>query len=154
MARINVKPGVAGQYPVLTLVALDANAAPVSGNLVVPAAKDFKIGNAPKFYTWTQLDAIGEFSTPTTSTCSITTNIVVDDVAMFGNAAATSGSSIKSGIWGMTNDRVAVNATITVGTKTLSGTGYLGGTELTTTSDQTNWSSPLTININGGFTTT
>jgi hypothetical protein len=144
---ITVSPGVSGQYPVITL-----SVPSIVGDLVVPSLQDVTINNANDIFTYTQLNKTGKLSIATTSTNSISTNLVVEDLTFFGNASATTGSAAKLGVQGLSTNKTLSNVSITMGTKTISGQGYVTGLAPTVSADSPVWVTPVTITITGDFT--
>lgn len=151
MADFIVSPGGAAgsnaSPPVLTL-----SVTGVTGNLVIPSLKDATINASNDIYSWTQLDKAGKRQVPTTSTNSISTNLVVEEESFFGNAAATSGSALKSGIFGLSNDKTKLNFSMNLGDRTVSGVGYVTGIAPTVSADSPVWLTPVTITVDGDFT--
>lgn len=133
--------------PVLTLTVTGA-----SGDLDIPTLQDVTINNANDVFTWSQLNESAKLQVATTSTNSITTNIVVELTTFFGDAAATTGSAAKLGLIGLSNAKTEVNFSINLGTKTISGIGYVTGLAPAVTADAPVWVTPLTITVSGEYT--
>lgn len=143
---ITASPGVSGQYPVITL-----SVPSIVGDLAVPSLQDVTINNSNDIFTYTQLNKTGKLSIATTSTNSISTNLVVEDVTFFGNASATTGSAAKLGLQGLSTNKTKANVSITMGTKTITGQGYVTGLAPTVSADSPVWVTPCTITIDGDF---
>lgn len=157
MARIENKPGVSGKFPTVTIQTYDNSGALITGTLTVPAMTDYKFVNAPKWDTWTQLDSVAEYTAPLTKNVSITTNVVVEKKSMMGDSTvSTAGAATKVGIWGINDQSTLCKVVTTIdGDVVLTGNAYVGGVELTTSSDSSKWMSPLQINfVDGGVTKT
>lgn len=150
MATVIVAPGGAGSLatspPVLTL-----NTA-VSGDLVIPMLQDVTINNANDVFTWTQLNESAKLQVATTATNSISTNLVVDDEIFFGATAGTTGSAAKLGLIGLSSNKTKVDFEINIGTKVISGEGYVTGLAPTVNPDAPVWVTPLTITVTGEYT--
>jgi hypothetical protein len=145
MATIVASPGVSGQFPVITLKATGDTT-----GLAVPMMQDITIDNANDVFTWTQLNETAKLQVATTSTNSISGTVVVDDAVFFGTT--TAGESAKSkGLIGLSRDKVLVDFTITVGSKTLSGEGYVTGLAPTVSADSPVWTSPFTVTVTGEY---
>ena len=146
MSTIIASPGVSGKFPVLTLK--------VSGDvtgLAVPMMQDITINNANDVFTWTQLNETAKLQVATTATNSISGTLVVDQDVFFG--VTTAGEDAKSaGLIGLSTDKTEVLFTITVGTKTMSGKGYVTGLAPTVSADSPVWTTPLTLTVNGEYT--
>jgi len=124
----------------------------IAGDLEVATVQDITINNANDVFTWSQLNETAKLQVATTSTNSISTNVVVDPTAFFGNASATSGSAVKKGLLGLSTDKTAVNFEVTMGAKTVSGTGYVTGLAPTVSADSPVWVTPVTITVSGEYT--
>lgn len=146
MATIIASPGVSGSYPVLTL----KDTGDTTG-LAIPMMQDITINNSNDVFTWTQLNQTAKLQVATTATNSISGNLVVDSDVFFG--VTTVGENAKSkGLIGLSKDKIDVNFTITVGSKTLSGVGYVTGLAPTVSADSPVWVTPLTITVTGEYT--
>jgi hypothetical protein len=133
--------------PVLTLTVTGA-----SGNLVVPTLQDVTINNANDVFTWSQLNESAKLQVATTATNSIATNIVVENLSFFGNAAASSNSAVKLGLLGLSTEKTETNFSINLGTKTISGVGYVTGLAPSVSADAPVWVTPVTITVSGEYT--
>lgn len=156
MTTLVVSPGVSGAYPTITLQAYDASDALVSGNLAVTTLQDITVNNANDVFTWTQLNESAKKQIATTSTNSIDTNIVVDDTIFFGNASATSGSSVKLGLLGLSTAKTKCAFTLAfnsaTGTdKTVTGTCYVTGLAPTVSADSPVWVTPVSLTVDGEY---
>jgi len=132
--------------PVLTLKITG-----VAGDLAVPTLQDVTINNANDVFSWSQLNESAKLQIATTSTNSISSTIVVEDETFFGAAAATAGSAAKLGLIGLSSAKSKVEFTINLGSKTISGVGYVTGLAPTTSADAPVWTTPITITVSGEF---
>jgi len=108
----------------------------------MPMAKDV--------FTWTQMNAAGKRQIPTTSTNSISTNIVIDKDQFEGVAVDVdnvAGSASVLGLFGLTNGSVKVGFTINMGASIYSGEGYVTGVTPTVSVDSPVWVTPITITV-------
>lgn len=147
MATIIASNGVSGKFPVLKLK--------VTGDttgLSVPMLQDITISNANDVFTWTQLNVGSKLQVATTATNSVSGTLVVDEDVYFGKT--TVGESAQTaGIFGLSKDKTRVAFTISdVGTKDISGFGYVTGLAPTVSADSPVWTSPLTITVDGDYT--
>lgn len=133
--------------PVLTLSVTGA-----AGDLDVPTLQDVTINNANDVFTWSQLNESAKLQVATTATNSISSTIVVEPDTFFGAAGATAGSAAKLGLIGLSAAKTEVNFEINIGTKTLSGIGYVTGLAPTTSADAPVWTTPITITVSGEYT--
>lgn len=146
MAYINPGPGTAEEV-VLTL---SVNG--IVGDLVVPALQDITVSASNDIFTWSQLDETAKLQVATTSTNSVSGNMVLDPTAFFGNATATAGSAAKLGCMGLSVNKTKVEFDINMGTKTLSGIGYVTGLSPSVSADSPVWVSPFTLTVSGEYT--
>lgn len=123
----------------------------ITGVLALPTLQDVSISNANDTFTWTQLNEAAKLQVPTTSTNSISTNVVVEYDTFFGDAAATTGSAAKLGLFGLSKAKTEVNFTINIGSKELSGIGYVTGLTPAVSADSPVWTTPVTISVSGDF---
>ena len=147
MATIVASPGVSGEFPVLTLK--------VSGDttgLAIPMLQDITINNSNDVFTWTQLNVGSKLQIATTATNSVSGNMVVDEAVFFG--ATTVGETAKTkGVFGLSKEKTLVTFEISdVGTKTITGSGYISGLAPTVSADSPVWVSPVTITVTGDYT--
>ena len=140
-------PGYANA-PTVTLTVAGA-----TGALVVPSLQDITINNANDVFTWTQLNEAAKLQVATTSTNSISTNVVVEELTFFGNASATTGSAAKLGLIGLSDAKTKVGFTISnFGTKTITGNAYVTGLAPKISADQPVWVTPVTLTVSGAYT--
>ena len=147
MATIVASPGVSGEFPVLTLK--------VSGDttgLAIPMLQDITINNSNDVFTWTQLNVGSKLQIATTATNSVSGNMVVDEAVFFG--VTTVGETAKTkGVFGLSKEKTLVTFEISdVGTKTITGSGYISGLAPTVSADSPVWVTPITINVTGDYT--
>lgn len=133
--------------PVLTLRVSGA-----AGDLDVPTLQDVTINNANDVFTWSQLNESAKLQIATTATNSISSNVVVELETFFGDAAATTGSAARLGLIGLSTAKTQVQFEINLGTKTLSGVGYVTGLAPATSADAPVWVTPITITVSGEYT--
>lgn len=145
MSTLIVSPGTT--YPVLTL-SIDG----VSGDLDIPMLQDVTINNANDVFTWTQLNSAGKNQVATTSTNSISANVVLDDVVFFGDATATTDSAEEKGLLELSTEKTRVAFSITMGSKTVTGYGYITGLAPTVSADSPVWTTPVTVTVDGEYT--
>ena len=151
MSTMIVSPGTSGAFPVLTLK--------VSGDttgLDVATMQDVTVNASNDTFSWTQLNAGGKFQIPTTSTNTISLNMVVDQDAFVG--VTTVGEAAKSaGVFGLSNAKTKVLFELTMASsnatdKKISGEGYITGLAPTVSADSPVWVTPVTVTVLGNFT--
>ncbi len=161
MAYIYPAPGVASAEVVLTVSVASNGADP---GLVVPALQDITLNAANDVFTWTQLDETAKLQIATTSTNSISMNLVLDQATFFGTGdGADAGSDINRadeyGLFNLSKDKVKIDFDLYLGDtdsggsgKTVSGSGYITGLAPTVSADSPVWVSPITITVTGEYT--
>lgn len=157
MAYIYPAPGVANVESTLR-IHKTSKAADATG-LLIPALQDVTVNAANDVFTWTQLDETAKLQIATTSTNSISMNIVLDQASFFGSGANTLAAG--KGIFGLSVDKSLVVFDLYLGDtdsggagKTISGSGYITGLAPTVSADAPVWVSPITITVTGEYTVT
>ena len=166
MAYINPAPGTSSQVVLQidtvasstitgdppTAIALGASA------LTVPALQDITVNAANDVFTWSQLDSTAKQQIATTSTNSISMNIVVDDATFFGTtlAATQSGTIAEQGLLGCSRNKTFIAFTLKMrenasADRVLKGRGYITGLAPTVSADAPVWVSPITITVTGEY---
>lgn len=155
MAYINPSPGVSGAMVTLKLYHT-SKTADASG-LNIPGLQDVTINNANDVFTWSQLDNPGKLQIATTSTNSISMNLVLDPTIFFGSGSGSTAAA--KGVFGLSKDKTKVEFDLVMGddssgtnTKTISGFGYVTGLAPTVSADSPVWVSPITITVTGDYT--
>ena len=151
MSYIQIKPGVTGQFPKVTVQAYNDAGTLVLGDLVISAMKDVTINSSNDSSTWTQLDNTGKLTVPTTASNSINANLVVAEIDMFGTTG-TAGSALALGLMGLSNAKAKVHVSVNVGTKTMTADAYVTGLALAGSSDQPYWVTPCNFEVTGSYT--
>lgn len=157
MSYIYPAPGVSGAQSTLT-ISVASNVADTG--MSVPALQDITINAANDVFTWTQLDKTAKLQVATTSTNSLSGNIVVDQATFFGTTGtAPVDTAAEYGIFGLSTNKVKVDFELYLGDtdggsagKTVSGSGYITGLAPTVSADSPVWVSPFTITVTGEYT--
>lgn len=159
MAYINPAPGTANAVTLTLDVASDTSDITQGvGALSVPALQDITINASNDVFTWSQLDSTAKKQVATTSTNSVSMNLVVDTASFFGTDvdAAISGTIAEQGIFGCSRNKTLVNFIIRVENSTtdtfIKGVGYITGLAPTVSADSPVWVSPITITVSGEYT--
>lgn len=159
MAYINPAPGTANAVTLsLDVASSESDIAQGASPLAVPALQDMTINASNDVFTWSQLDSTAKKQVATTSTNSISMNLVVDTATFFGTsvAAAVSGTVLEQGLFGLSRNKTLINFIIRVENATvdtfIKGTGYITGLAPTVTADAPVWVSPITITVTGEYT--
>lgn len=146
MTTSYIQSAAGSTNPILTLTSS------VAGDLALPTLQDVTINNSNDVFTWSQLNESAKLQVVTTSTNSITTNIVVEEDTFFGDGTSTTGSAARLGLIGLSVNKTEVTFEINLGTKTISGTGYVSGLAPTVSADSPVWVTPVTITVSGEYT--
>ena len=153
MARITTN--TTGTQPVIVL-----STAVSGGELTIPFIQDITITNSTGVYSYTTFSDIDTRKLSTPADNEISTNIVIDDTAYFGNASATSGTAAFVGIASLSTNKTPITFEIywagnTAGTtdRVTSGSGFITNLAPTTSPDAPVWVTPLTIAVDGTMTT-
>ena len=159
MAYINPAPGTANAVTLSLDVATNTDDITQGASpLAVPALQDMTINASNDVFTWSQLDSTAKKQVATTSTNSISMNLVVDTATFFGTsvAAAVTGTVLEQGLFGCSRNKTLINFIIRVDNATtdtfIKGTGYITGLAPTVTADAPVWVSPITITVTGEYT--
>lgn len=128
-----------------------ATIASTSSGYIVPALQDVTINNAAGVFNWTQLDTFSQLAVSTPATNSISGNFVLDPTTFF------TGSGGVGGLFDLSNDAVEVFFRVYfngrgVGSKYVSGSGYITNLAPTVNPTAPVWVSPITISVNGDLT--
>lgn len=157
MAYINPSAGVSGAQVTLKIHRI-SKTADVSG-LDIPALQDVTVNNSNDVFTWTQLDIGSKLQVATTSTNSLSMNLVVDPVSFFGSGVGETAAA--KGLFGLSKDKTIIEFDLVMGddstganTRTISGKGYVTGLAPTVSADSPVWVSPITITVTGDYTVT
>jgi hypothetical protein len=159
MAYINPAPGTANQVTLSLDVASDTSDITQGASaLSVPGLQDMTINASNDVFTWSQLDSTAKKQVATTSTNSISMNIVVDTATFFGTDvdAPVSGTVAEQGVFGLSRNKTLVNFIVRVENSTtdtfIKGVGYITGLAPTVSADSPVWVSPITITVSGEYT--
>lgn len=166
MAYISPAPGTSSQI----VLSIDTTASStVTGTpptaialgvaaITVPAIQDITVNAANDVFTWSQLDSSAKLQVATTSTNSVSMNIVVDDATFFGTTlnAAQSGTVAEQGLLGLSRNKTPICFTLKMREngstdRVLKGQGYVTGLAPTVSADSPVWISPITITVTGEY---
>lgn len=155
MAYIYPAPGVSGVQTTLK-IHHTSKTADATG-LTVPGLQDITVNAANDVFTWSQLDSTAKFQIATTSTNSLSMNIVLDQTAFFGSGSGSTAAA--KGLFGLSVDKVLVEFDLYLGDtdggvqgKTITGKGYITSLAPTVSADSPVWVSPISIAVVGEYT--
>ena len=128
------------------------DAGETTNTLTVPSMQEITVNATPGIFRWKQLDALSEKAVTTASTNNIELTVVLDDTSFFSNT----GSSY--GILDSVNNKTKTAFRLywagnDSGDRYIQGEGYLSALAPTVSPDSPVWTSPLTLEIIGDFTT-
>jgi hypothetical protein len=163
MAYISPGPGSANAILLTLDVASSETDITQSSALTVSGLQDITINAANDVFTWSQLDSTAKKQVATTSTNSISMNLVVDDAIFFGTliTATATGTIAEQGILGCSRNKTLINFILkfvesTSGQATadrfIKGVGYITGLAPTLSADSPVWVTPVTITVAGEYT--
>jgi hypothetical protein len=160
MAYINPAPGTTSQIVLKLDVGIAEGTLTLGGTpLTVPALQDITINAANDVFTWSQLDSTAKKQVATTSTNSISMNLVVDPTTFFGTTLASvqSDTVAAQGILGMSRNKTLVTFSLKfqeggATDRFIKGQGYITGLAPTVSADSPVWISPITITVTGEYT--
>jgi len=158
MAYINPQPGTGNAVTLSLEVASNESDITQASGLSIPALQDMTINAANDVFTWSQLDSTAKKQVATTSTNSISMNVVVDTATFFGTvvAATVTGTMAEQGLFGCSRNKTLINFIIRVENSTvdtfIKGVGYITGLAPTVSADSPVWVSPVTITVSGDYT--
>ena len=156
MARITVN--TTGTQPTLYVSTDTGNIA--NAELSVICLQDITITNSTGIYSWTDFCSIDTNKITTPADNEITTNVVLDPENWFGNANLTANTAGYYGVSGLSINKVPVSFQIVMNGNNTSnnafyyeGVGYISALAPTVSPEAPVWVSPLTIAVDGQFTT-
>ena len=158
MPYMNPSPGVSANQVTLK-VELQGTSGWTTA-LSIPALQDVTMNAANDVFTWTQLDNANKLQIPTTSTNSLSMNIVLDDTTFFGttiNSTDPTATVAAQGIFGLSRNKTYIKFSLKFvengsSDRFISGVGYITGLAPTVNADSPVWVSPITITVSGGYT--
>jgi hypothetical protein len=166
MAYINPAPGTTSQVvlQIDTVASSTITGDPPTaialgvGAITIPALQDITVNAANDVFTWSQLDSTAKQQIATTSTNSISMNLVVDDATFFGTTLASvqSDTVAAQGVLGLSRNKTFIAFTLKMREnsstdRVLKGRGYITGLAPTVSADAPVWVSPITITVTGEY---
>ena len=160
MAYANPAPGTTSQIVLKLDCGIAEGTLTLGGSpLTVPALQDITINAANDIFTWNQLDSTAKKQVATTSTNSISMNLVVDPTTFFGSTLASvqTDTVAAQGILGLSRNKTLVTFSLKfyeggATDKFIKGQGYITGLAPTVSADSPVWVSPITITVTGEYT--
>jgi hypothetical protein len=153
MARITVN--TTGTQPILLVSANIANAE--ANALSVTCLQDITITNSTGIYSYTDFCSTDMNKITTPADNEVSTNMVLDGVVYFGNAAATANTAPFYGVAGLSENKVNIAWKLYLngnanGAFYYTGTGYVSSLAPTVAPENPVWISPMSIAVDGTIT--
>jgi hypothetical protein len=152
MARITTN--TTGTQPVIRIGLVGANLADANVSISVPFVQDVTITNSTGVYAYTTFTDVDTRKLSTPADNEISTNVVVDNLAYFGDDTKTANSAADFGIAKLSIDKYNVDFRVYLnGTSAnayyYGGTGFVTSLAPTVSPDAPVWVTPLTIAVDG-----
>ena len=160
---ISPSPGSANAI-VLTLDLADSETdITQAAAITIAGLQDITVNAANDVFTWSQLDKSAKKQVATTSTNSISCNLVVDDSLFFGTtlASVVTDTAAAQGLLGMSRNKTLINFILkfveggsnqATADRFIKGVGYITGLAPTVSADSPVWVTPVTIAVVGEYT--
>lgn len=155
MARITTN--TTGTQPVIIIGLAGANLANTAETLTIPFVQDLTITNSTGVYSYTDFTDpdMRKLSTPADN--KLSTNMVIDNEAYFGNSAAAANTAPFYGIATMSNQKNELDFEVYWNGTATDAYFYSGGGFITNLAPKTSptapvWVTPLDIAVDGAFT--
>lgn len=156
MAYISPGPGTSSQ--VVLKIEKDGTSGWTTA-ITVPGLQDITVNAANDVFTWSQLDTSAKLQVATTSTNSLSMNLVVDDATFFGTlvTAAQTNTVAEQGVLGCSRNKTKIKFSLKMvenssADRYISGVGYITGLAPTVSADSPVWVTPITITVSGEYT--
>lgn len=131
--------------------------------LGIAGLQDITVNAANDVFTWSQLDSSAKKQVATTSTNSLSMNLVVDDAIFFGTnlSATATGTIAEQGLMGCSRNKTLINFILkfveggsnqATADRFIKGVGYITGLAPTVSADSPVWVTPVTITVSGEYT--
>jgi len=160
---ISPSPGTANQI-ILTLDIADSlTDVTQSAAITIAGLQDITVNAANDVFTWSQLDSTAKKQVATTSTNSLSCNLVVDDALFFGTTlnSIVTDTAAAQGLFGMSRNKTLINFILkfvesgsnqSTADRFIKGVGYITGLAPTVSADSPVWVTPVTITVAGEYT--
>jgi len=154
MARITTN--TTGTQPVIQIGLVGANLANVLTSISIPFLQDVTITNSTGVYSYTTFSDVDTRKLSTPADNEISTNVVVDSVAYFGDAGATANTAAEFGIASLSINKYELDFKIFLngtanGAYYYEGSGFITSLAPTTSPDAPVFVTPLTIAVDGSL---
>ncbi|CAB4154653.1 hypothetical protein UFOVP647_18 [uncultured Caudovirales phage] len=160
---ISPSPGTSNQITLSLDIADSLTDITQAAAISIAGLQNVTVNAANDVFTWTQLDSTAKKQVATTSTNSISMNLVVDDALFFGttlNSTATD-TAAAQGLMGFSRNKTLINFILkfvesgsnqATADRYIKGVGYITGLAPTVSADSPVWVTPVTITVSGEYT--
>lgn len=157
MANVRITTNTTGTQPVIVIGLSGANLADPTASITVPFVQDVTITNSTGVYSYTTFSDVDTRKLSTPADNEISTNIVVDATTYFGSNPTSGTTAPELGIASMSTNKAPLDFKIywngsTVGAHYYSGAGFFTNLAPTTSPEAPVWVTPMTIAVDGAFT--
>jgi len=155
MARITTN--TTGTQPVIVIGLSGANLANTAATITIPFIQDLTITNSTGVYAYTDFSDADQRKLSTPADNKLSTTVVVDNIAYFGNASATANTAPFYGIASLSTNKNTLDFHVywngtAANAYFYSGTGFLTNLAPKTSPTAPVWVTPLDIAVDGAFT--
>ena len=155
MARITTN--TTGTQPVIVIGLSGANLSNTAATITIPFIQDLTITNSTGVYAYTDFSDADQRKLSTPADNKLSTNVVVDNLAYFGNSAATANTAPFYGIASLSTNKNTLDFNVywngtSANAYFYSGTGFLTNLAPKTSPTAPVWVTPLDIAVDGAFT--
>jgi hypothetical protein len=131
----------------------------VPANVVtVPFMQDITVNNSTGTFRFKTLASGSESVVTTPATNQLSLNAIVDDTVFFGNASGA-GGVVVNGVLGTSKNKTKIGFRayfdgIDTGSRYMEGVGFISGLAPTVNPDSPLWITPVSVEVDGDFTST
>jgi hypothetical protein len=131
----------------------------VAANVItVPFMQDITVNNSTGTFRFKTLASGSESVVTTPATNQLSLNAIVDDAVFFGEGAVN-GSLVINGVLGTSKNKTKIGFRAyfdgtDAGSRYMEGVGYISGLAPTVNPDSPLWITPVSVEVDGDFTST
>jgi hypothetical protein len=131
----------------------------VAANVItVPFMQDITVNNSTGTFRFKTLASGSESVVTTPATNQLSLNAIVDDTVFFGNASGA-GGVVVNGVLGTSKNKTKIGFRayfdgIDTGSRYMEGVGFISGLAPTVNPDSPLWITPVSVEVDGDFTST
>jgi hypothetical protein len=130
----------------------------VANVITVPYMQDITVNNSTGTFRFKTLASGSESVVTTPATNQLSLNAIVDDTVFFGNASGA-GGVVVNGVLGTSKNKTKIGFRayfdgIDTGSRYMEGVGFISGLAPTVNPDSPLWITPVSVEVDGDFTST